>query len=114
LLRLKAPSGWSVSPAQQPFKLSKAGDQNKVAFTITPPPSGSGSLVAVAQIGDAQFSNQRIEIRYDHIPVQLLQPPAKLKVIALDLAIRGKAVGYLPGAGDDTVASLEQLGYTVT
>ena len=33
---------------------------------------------------------------------------------AFDFAIRGKSVGYLPGAGDDTMASLEQLGYVVT
>ena len=113
VLSLKAPSGWSVSPAQ-PFKLSKAGDKTKVTFTITPPQSGSGSIVAVAQVGGTQFDNQRIEIRYAHIPVQLLQPPAKIKVAAFDFAIHGKAVGYLPGAGDDTVSSLQQLGYTVT
>jgi hypothetical protein len=114
ILRLKAPATWSVSPAQQTFKLSKAGEKTKVAFTVTPSQSGSGSLIAIAEIGGAQFSNQRIEIRYDHIPLQLLQPPARLKVAAFDFAIRGKAVGYLPGAGDDTVASLQQLGYTVT
>jgi LmbE family N-acetylglucosaminyl deacetylase len=114
VLRLKAPSGWSVTPAERPFKLSKAGDKTKAAFGVTPPQSGSGKLVAVAEIGGEQFSNQRIEIRYEHIPVQLLQPPAKIKVAAFDFAIRGKAVGYLPGAGDDSVASLQQLGYTVT
>jgi LmbE family N-acetylglucosaminyl deacetylase len=114
ILRLKAPPGWGVSPAEQPFKLSKAGDKTKAVFTITPAQLGSGNIVAVAQVGGTQFSNQRIEIRYTHIPVQLLQPPAKIKVVAFDFAIRGKAVGYLPGAGDDTVASLEQLGYAVT
>jgi hypothetical protein len=101
-------------PAERPFKLSKAHDKTKAAFTVTPPQSGSGNLVAVAEVGGEQFSNQRIEIRYEHIPVQLLQPPAKIKVAAFDFATRGKAVGYLPGAGDDTVASLQQLGYIVT
>jgi LmbE family N-acetylglucosaminyl deacetylase len=113
-LHLKAPSGWKISPGQQPFKLSKASDKTKIAFAVTPPQSGSGNLVAVAEVGGQQFSNQRIEIRYAHIPMQLLQPPAKIKVAAFDFATRGKAVGYLPGAGDDTVASLQQLGYTVT
>jgi hypothetical protein len=113
-LQLKAPASWKVSPEKQAFKLSKAGEKTKRTFTVTSPQTGTGSLVAVAEIGGAQFSNQRIEIRYDHIPVQLLQPPAKIKVAAFDFAIRGKAVGYLPGAGDDTVASLQQLGYTVT
>jgi LmbE family N-acetylglucosaminyl deacetylase len=114
-LRLQVPAAWNVSPAQQTFKLSKAGEKTKVAFTVTAPAkAASGSIVAVAEINGARFSNQRVEIRYAHIPVQLLQPPAKLKVAAFDFAIRGKAVGYLPGAGDDTVASLQQLGYTVT
>ena len=40
-----------------------------------------------------KFSNLgAIEIRYDHIPVQLLQSAARLKVVAFDYAIRGKAV----------------------
>ena len=113
-LRLQTPAGWSVSQ-QQAFKLPKAGARTKVVFTVTAPTkAASGSILAVAEIGGARFSNQRVEIRYDHIPLQLLQPPAKLKVAAFDCAIRGKAVGYLPGAGDDTVASLQQLGYTVT
>ena len=53
-------------------------------------------------------------IRHDHIPVQLLQPPARLKAVALDLAIRGHKVGYLPGAGDSVAECLEAMGYAVT
>ena len=34
--------------------------------------------------------------------------------MSLDLAIRGRHVGYLPGAGDDVAARLEQMGYAVT
>lgn len=113
-LRLQAPSGWKVSPAEQPFELSRAGDKARAAFSVTAPQSGAGRLTAVAEMGGLQFSNQRIEIRYAHIPVQLLQPPAKIKAVAFDFAIRGQVVGYLPGAGDDTVASLQQLGYRVT
>jgi hypothetical protein len=53
-------------------------------------------------------------IRHEHIPVQLLQPPAKLKAVALDLAIKGRRVGYIPGAGDRVAESLEEMGYEVT
>ena len=113
-LQLQLPSGWSTSPAQHPFKLSKAGEKKNLSFTVNAPSTAaSGSIVAIANIGSAHYSNQRLEIRYDHIPVQLLQPPARLKVAAFDFAIRGKTVGYLPGAGDDTVGSLQQLGYKV-
>lgn len=114
-LSLKMPVNWSVSPEYAPFKLPKAGAKTKVVFSVSAPSkAGSGQITAVAEIGGTAFSYQRTEIRYDHIPVQLLQPPAKLKVVAVDYATRGRNVGYLPGAGDDTVASLQQLGYTVT
>src|SRR5262249_34399772 len=72
-----------------------------------------GSLAATAEVGGATFGTGRVVFSYPHIPVQLLQPPARLKVAAFDVAIRGKNVGYLPGAGDSTAENLEQLGYTV-
>ena len=114
-LRLETPAGWTVSPASQPFQLAKPGDTARLAFTVSAPAKPtSGTVLAVAEIGGVKFSNQRVEIRYDHIPLQLLQAPARLKVAAFDYATRGKNVGYLPGAGDDTVEALEQLGYAVT
>ena len=114
-LRLEAPAGWAVAPASLPFQLVKNGEKTRLAFTVTAPARpAAGTVLAVAEIGGVRFSHQRFEIRYDHIPVQLLQAPARLKVAAFDYATRGQAVGYLPGAGDDTVEALEQLGYTVT
>jgi len=43
----------------------------------------------------------------------LLQPLAELKAISLELATRGHAVGYLPGAGDSVAENLKQMGYSV-
>ena len=37
-----------------------------------------------------------------------------MKAVSLDLAIRGKKVGYLPGAGDTVAAAIKQMGYDVT
>src|SRR5262249_53264741 len=34
--------------------------------------------------------------------------------LALELQIHGRHVGYLPGAGDDVPAALEQMGYEIT
>ena len=114
-LHIESPTDWKISPASQPFKIAKAGEKLRLAFTVTAPAqAASGSFLAVAEIGGAKFSNGRFEIRYDHIPVQLLQSAARLKVAAFDYAIRGKTVGYLPGAGDDTVEDLTQLGYAGT
>jgi LmbE family N-acetylglucosaminyl deacetylase len=114
-LHIESPADWKISPASQPFRMAKAGEKLRLAFTVTAPAQvASGSFLAVAEIGGQKFSNGRYEIRYDHIPVQLLQSAARLKVAAFDYAIRGKTVGYLPGAGDDTAEDLTQLGYTVT
>ncbi len=115
-LHLAAPEGWTIAPASQPFQLVQAGGKTKVAFTVTAPvKAASGTILAVAEMADGtRYSNQLDEISYPHIPVQVLQPPARLKVAAFDFAIHGKNVGYLPGAGDDTASSLQQLGYAVT
>jgi hypothetical protein len=115
-LHLDLPAGWRATPANQTFKLAASGDQTKLAFTVAAPPTNAtGSILAVAEMSDGtRYSNSRVDIRYDHIPPQILQPPARLCVTSTDLAIRGKAVGYLPGAGDDTAEDLVQLGYAVT
>jgi hypothetical protein len=73
-----------------------------------------GSLRAVALVDGTRYSAQRDEVRYDHIPPQILQPPARLNVAAFDLEIRGQRVGYLPGAGDSVAECIEQMGYAVT
>jgi LmbE family N-acetylglucosaminyl deacetylase len=114
VVRLNGPAGWKISPATQPFKLAKVGDKTRVTFTVTAPAqAASGTVAASAEIGGATYGTGRVVFNYPHLPVQLLQPPARLKVAAFDFAIRGKNVGYLPGAGDSTAENLEQLGYTV-
>jgi LmbE family N-acetylglucosaminyl deacetylase len=114
-LQVEAPSEWTVSPSSQAFNLAAVGDGAKFTFTITAPPRlASADISASAEINGARFNNQRVEINYPHIPFLLLQPPARLKAVGVDLAIRGRQVGYLPGAGDTVAEALEQMGYIVT
>ncbi len=114
-LRLDAPSGWQVTPAIQSFQFASAGAQTNFQFTVTAPgrPTTAG-ITAQADVGGRRYDNARIVIHYPHIPLQLLQPPARLKAVCLDLAIRGRQVGYLPGAGDSVEAALKEMGYAVT
>jgi len=114
-LRLEVPSGWSVAPAQQPFRLGVAGERARVAFTVTAPAAGGAAdIVASVEVGGARFQNRRVEITYDHIPPLLLQPVARLKAVSVEVAIRGRSVGYVPGAGDSVAEALARLGYLVT
>jgi hypothetical protein len=114
-VQLDAPAGWVVTPASQPFRLAAPGAHARFTFTVTAPPQlSTGPLGASVEINGRRFDQQRIEVRYDHLPLQLLQPPARARAVSLELATRGRHVGYLPGAGDDVPAALEQMGYEVT
>jgi LmbE family N-acetylglucosaminyl deacetylase len=113
-LQLEAPAGWAISPAKQEFTLAVVGERARFQFTVTAPTqSTTAKIIACAEIGGQLYRNQREEIAYLHIPRQLLQPVASLKAISLDLAIRGRKVGYLPGAGDTVAEAIKQMGYEV-
>jgi LmbE family N-acetylglucosaminyl deacetylase len=115
VLHLDAPEGWRASPSSQVFHLATVGDRAKFTFAVTAPRAPvTGEIGAHADIGGASYGTSRIAINYPHIPPLLLQPPARMKAVCLDLAIRGRSVGYLPGAGDSTATSLGQMGFTVT
>jgi LmbE family N-acetylglucosaminyl deacetylase len=112
---LDVPAGWTVAPAAQPFRLETAEDRATFRFQVTPPAaSGSAELRAHVDIGGQRYHTTRAAIDYDHLPYQILQPPAQLRGIGVDLATRGRRLGYVPGAGDDVAGCLEQMGYEVT
>jgi LmbE family N-acetylglucosaminyl deacetylase len=114
-VHLEAPAGWTVTPVSQPFRLAAPGAQARVTFTVSAPDRATTArLGASVEINGRRFDQQRVEVRYEHLPLQLLQPPARVKAVSLELATRGRHVGYLPGAGDDVTAALEQMGYEVT
>ena len=114
-VQVDAPAGWTVMPAAQPFRLGAAGERARFTFTVTAPARlATAPLGASVELKGRRFNQQRVEVRYDHLPLQLLQPPARARAVSLELATRGRHVGYLPGAGDDVAAALQQMGYEVT
>jgi len=113
-LQLAAPDGWKITPVSRPLQFSRPGEKATFTFTVTSPSSGGpGWLEAFAEVGGRRYSHQRIELRYDHLPAQLLQPPARARLLSADVAIKGKTIGYLPGAGDSSAETLRQMGYAV-
>jgi hypothetical protein len=114
-MQLEVPAGWQVTPVTQKFALAQAGEKTRLEFSLTAPARPATAVLgAVADVGGIRCRTGRKEIRYDHIPFQLLQPTAHIKAVSLEVATRGKNVGYLPGAGDDIAHALTHLGYTVT
>jgi LmbE family N-acetylglucosaminyl deacetylase len=115
ILKLVAPEAWKIDPSEQAFHLGTVGERASLTFAITAPAQPSAAtIMADAAIGGLHFNNERIEIRYSHLPFILLQPPAQVKAVALDLAIQGHSIGYIAGAGDNTAEALRQMGYSVT
>lgn len=113
-LHLEAPENWVIEPKNQSFQLKQAGDIASFVFKIkAPAKTQSAQIVASADIGGTIYRNQRQEVNYAHLPLQLFQPPALLHAVCLDLKIAGKTIGYLPGAGDSLPENLKQMGYLV-
>ena len=71
-------------------------------------------LGASVELKGRRFNQQRVEVRYDHLPLQLLQPPARAKAVVARACDSRPPRRYLPGAGDDVAAALQQMGYEVT
>jgi LmbE family N-acetylglucosaminyl deacetylase len=114
-LRLEAPAGWTCSPAAQPFAFAHPGEKARLTFTLTAPAEPATAYFgAAADIGGRTYRTGRKDIRYDHIPAQLLQPLARLKAVSLDLTVRSHRIGYLAGAGDEVAESIARMGCAVT
>ncbi|GAB5558796.1 MAG: PIG-L family deacetylase [Synoicihabitans sp.] len=111
---LDAPAGWAVSPSEQSFALAETGDDVEANFSVTAPQrTESVKLTVSATVGGRQFNRTPQVVAYDHIPVQMLQPPATLTAMSFDLKIEGRQVGFIAGAGDTTVEALTLMGYQV-
>jgi len=114
-LRLQASEGWRVEPAELPFALARPGDEARFTALLTPPrAAGAGSLTVTAETGGAgEPARSVVRIDYPHIPLQTLFPPARVKLVRLDLQRGGRRIGYVAGAADEIPAMLRPLGYRV-
>ena len=102
-LELDAPAGWEVAPATQPFQIASIGDRARFTFTVPMPArQATAGIMVCARIGGRELQYAAGgRSRYDHIPPPTASAwPQRLKAVALDLAVRGRQIGYLPGAGD--------------
>ncbi len=64
--------------------------------------------------GNAIYDLYKKIISYPHIPNIIYFHKAESKLVAFDLKISGKKVGYIPGAGDKVPDALVKMGYDVT
>jgi hypothetical protein len=114
-VQLNVPAGWRFAPATRSFRLTTLNDSVRVSFDVTAPAQPvTVPITASALIGGKRYNTQHVVIDYPHIPLQMLQPRARLKAVSVNVATRGRNIGYLAGAGDDLPRSLTEMGYNVT
>ncbi len=114
IVELDVPEDWKVSPQNIMIDIDKKGAEQMVIFNVIPPNFQSEGLICPRVLVDGiVYSDELIEIDYDHIPFQSVLMESESKVVRLDIEKKGDLIGYIQGAGDEIPASLRQVGYTV-
>ncbi|MDZ4667052.1 MAG: PIG-L family deacetylase [bacterium] len=126
ILRAHFPSNWSVKfvesgalvqteTCELNFVLDRKMEEKEIVLLVKPPTKDNqGSLTFELEIGGKIYTHGIKEIKYDHIPIQTLFPVAELKLVKINVVRKRKKIGYIPGAGDEIPAALNQMGYEVT
>jgi len=118
VLRLEAPTGWTVTPATIPFTFDKTPTLD-LSFRVQPPareprPPAEARLRAVADVQNAHLAQGVEHIEHSHIPIQAVLVPSEIHAVALPVEIQGKTIACIPGPGDEVPSMLQQIGYDVT
>jgi hypothetical protein len=118
-VRLEAPPGWMVEPAEAPpLRFAYEGEEIAGRFRVRPPAAlllGAVTLRAVAVRGGREYHQGIQLVAYDHIQRRQLVRPAEARVLVLDVATTpGTSVGYVMGSGDAVADAIRELGVPVT
>jgi LmbE family N-acetylglucosaminyl deacetylase len=108
---------FKVQPPEAEFRLSQKGESFTRDFTVQIPPgtkTGEYSVQAIAMVDGKEFSTGYKVISYPENWTRNYYSPSKSKIESFQIKIDPKlTIGYVPGAGDDVPAALEQLGIKV-
>lgn len=111
---VEVPKYWTISPKEIPFEISKKGEESLMKFSLSPPPNpDNATLNIIAKTNGTAYSQELIEIDYNHIPKQSVLKSAKATATRLDLKKSKQNIAYLMGATDEIPKGLEQIGYNV-
>ena len=87
-VRLAAPEGWRVFPESINVEFSRIGQEQTVEFELTPPADVSGGELKASAIVDGKTIAVGMRtIEYEHIPIQMVYPPAEMRVERVDVKL---------------------------
>ncbi len=114
-LEVQTPKGWTLNLKNPEFKLAAKGDEVLITGSISRTANSvNGKMTASLLIDGKKYSKSIHRIEYDHIPYQFMLSDAAISLVSIDLKKAGNNIGYIPGAGDEVMACLKQIGYNVT
>ena len=113
-LSLLTSEGWKISPAFYEFELISKMGTAEFVFDVVPPMASAQSLLTpIVDVDGRQYNKKMIEIKYDHIPGQVVMLPSVTNLVRVDVKKVGQRIAYIKGAGDEVAPCLRQLGYLV-
>jgi LmbE family N-acetylglucosaminyl deacetylase len=116
-VRLELPTGWRATPEHAEFSLAKDGDEEEVAFIVTPGKMAENAytMTAVATFAGKDYREGYETVGYAGVLPANLYRPASYSARGVDVKVApGLRVGYLPGTGDEVQASLEKMSVAAT
>jgi LmbE family N-acetylglucosaminyl deacetylase len=121
-VRLKAPEGWTISPASAPVAFTREDEAVTTRFMLSPPPKVAAGQVGITAEVRAEgasaatvFSTGYQVIEYPHTQRRHKLIPATATVKTIDVQVAPSlSVGYIMGVGDQVPAALQQLGVNLT
>jgi len=111
---LQLPDGFRAEPAEQTFKLERAGDETMLSFALTAAGSAKGGYaVPVVEVAGQRWSYRQDVIDHPHVPLQVVLQPARLRLSPLRITPPRGLIGYIEGPGDSVAADLAHVGAKV-
>lgn len=115
-LTLAIPQDWKIEPKEIPFTIAGKNEERKFSFKVYPTkPEITTKIVAqITTSNESVLDKELVTIQYPHIPKQTILVTSAAKAVKLDIATKGKNIGYIMGAGDEVDKNLVHLGFQVT
>jgi LmbE family N-acetylglucosaminyl deacetylase len=115
-VHLDLPSGWKSEPASESFSFAQNGEEQMVAFQVSPGQLAEKAyrVTAVATYNNHDYKEGYVQVGYPGLRPYYLYSAAAYQTTGTDVKVgKDLQVGYIEGSGDDVPASLEDLGIHV-
>jgi LmbE family N-acetylglucosaminyl deacetylase len=115
-VHLDLPSGWKAEPADASFSFAQDGQEQMVAFDVSPTRLTEQvyHLTAVARFDNHDYKQGYVQIGYSGLRPYYLYSDAVYQTSGTDVKVSPNLqVAYIEGSGDDVSTSLENLGIHV-